>query len=79
MADGDIVTDSGIVSLSGFAYQIKVFIMLLSEIQINQQVEFETLDDVAINSIPKENEIEDYCIKRQYVKNGGIKIFRKLQ
>lgn len=36
----------GIVSLGGYAYQIKIFISLLPYIQENDTVEFETLREV---------------------------------
>ena len=38
--------DAGLNSLSGFSYQIKVFILKMTQLKGNQQVEFETLDDV---------------------------------
>lgn len=48
----DIPNDeSGIKSLSGFAYQIRVFVYYMSEmIGNNQQIEFETLEDVVVNN-----------------------------
>lgn len=51
MAKHQIVTDAGLVSLSGFAYQMKVFLLLLSQSTGGQQVEFETLDDVVVSDI----------------------------
>ena len=45
------MNNSGIFSLSGFAYQIKVFIYYMALLQKNQQIEFETLEDVNIKSI----------------------------
>lgn len=40
---------SGIFSLSGFAYQIRVLAYCSSRLSPNEQIEFETIDDVAIN------------------------------
>lgn len=45
----ELLNDSGLSSLSGFSYQIKVFILRLTQLQQGQRVEFETLDDVAVN------------------------------
>ncbi|WP_208328191.1 hypothetical protein [Bacillus cereus] len=43
--------ESGIRSLSGFAYQIRVFVYYMSEMIVNnQQIEFETLEDVVVNN-----------------------------
>ncbi len=43
--------DSGIKSLSGFAYQIRVFIYYMSKMnEVTQQIEFETLEDVVVNN-----------------------------
>ncbi|MCR6856276.1 hypothetical protein P5G86_22045 [Paenibacillus jamilae] len=43
--------ESGIKSLSGFAYQIRVFVYYMSKmIGNNQQIEFETLEDVVVNN-----------------------------
>lgn len=41
---------SGITSLAGFAFQMRIFIYLLSKIDKTTQVEFETIEDVAINN-----------------------------
>lgn len=49
----ELLNDSGLSSLSGFSYQIKVFILRLTQLQQGQRVEFETLDDVlAIEHLP---------------------------
>lgn len=40
----ELLNDSGLSSLSGFSYQIKVFILRLTQLQQGQRVEFETLD-----------------------------------
>jgi hypothetical protein len=64
MIDGGVmmetyVTDSsGINSLGGFSYQIKVFVYFMLSLEDNMQIEFETIDDVNIKKI-KPNEIDD--------------------
>lgn len=50
---------SGINSLSGFSYQIRVFVYYLLSLKNNMQIEFETIDDVNLKKI-KPNEIDDY-------------------
>ena len=45
MRDNNQSFDSGIASLSGFAFQIKVFILLLGSLQNGERLGFETLDD----------------------------------
>lgn len=40
---------SGIFSLGGFAYQIRILAYYSSKLAPNEQIEFETIDDVAIN------------------------------
>lgn len=52
--------NSGIYSLGGFAYQMKVFILLLLQLKNGCTLEYETIDDVAIK-IPadKLDEYED--------------------
>lgn len=42
---------SGINSLGGFAFQIRVFIFYMPHIISSTQIEFETIDDVAISSV----------------------------
>lgn len=66
------VTNSGLVSLSGFAYQMKVFLLLLSKTIEGQQVEFETLDDVVVSDIIDSNKEEDRCLKRIKTSDGHI-------
>lgn len=59
------INDSGIASLSGFSYQIRVFIYYLAEIEPLKQIEFETLDDVVEN---KESvEIDFFDKKFEYM------------
>lgn len=66
------VTSSGLVSLSGFSYQMKVFLLLLSKTVEGQQVEFETLDDVVVSDIIDSNKEEDLCLKRIKIGDGHI-------
>ncbi len=70
---------SGLNSLSGFSFQIKVFIYQLTKLRQNQCVEFETLDDVAVQSIPKENRIEDSCLKLHIYNNTTTQLFQVKQ
>ena len=42
------MTDSGLISLSGFSYQIKVLILYMSKLVSDSQIEFETLEDISI-------------------------------
>lgn len=46
---------SGLVSLGGFSYQIKVFAMLATELKEGETVEFETFDDLAKSKVSLEN------------------------
>lgn len=43
-----IPDESGINSLGGFAYQIKVFVSYMLSMDEGMQAEFETVDDIAI-------------------------------
>lgn len=70
---------SGIISLSGFAYQIKIFIYLLAKLNENEQIEFETLDDVTIRNIAENDTQNDYCIKSQKDSSGNITVFQVKQ
>lgn len=45
------VEKSGIYSLGGFAFQIKVFVIYLSSLKEEIQAEFETYDDVTIRKL----------------------------
>lgn len=48
----DYQTDTGgINSLSGFAYQIRVFVLYMLTMEKDMQTEFETLEDVALNNL----------------------------
>ena len=79
MSDIVSATDAGLSSLSGFAYQIKVFIMLLSQLEIGQQVEFETLDDVTVTAVPTNDSQDDFCIKQKTGTNTQPTVFQVKQ
>lgn len=49
---------SGIKSLAGFSFQIKVFFNLASKLQEGQQVEFESIDDIATSQNCKAEKID---------------------
>lgn len=72
--------DAGLNSLSGFSYQIKVFILKMTQLKGNQQVEFETLDDVTTRSLSADNTVTDFCIKRYVAaESSGIEVFQVKQ
>lgn len=59
------MNNSGIYSLAGFAYQIKVFIYYLTQLQDNYTLGFETYDDVALqrtdsDSVAQEGKLQTY-------------------
>ena len=61
------MNSSGIFSLAGFAYQIKVFIYYLSSVKESSSIGFETFDDVALqpndtseNKTEQENKLSLY-------------------
>lgn len=55
-SENDFIPDkSGIKSLAGFSFQIKVFCNLASKLEKEKQIEFESIDDVAINSVKADN------------------------
>ena len=56
--DTYVSDSSGISSLGGFSYQIRVFVYFMLLLKDNEQIEFETIDDVNIKKI-KPNEIDD--------------------
>jgi hypothetical protein len=58
MMDIYVPDSSGISSLGGFSYQIRVFVYFMLLLEDNMQIEFETIDDVNIKKI-KPNEIDD--------------------
>lgn len=51
----------GIVSLGGYAYQIKIFISLLPHIKENDTIEFETLDDITVSENNIDSKSEYFC------------------
>lgn len=72
--------ESGIKSLAGFAYQIKVFVYYMALLQKNQQIEFETLEDVNIKSFETskiDNNGDSYkCIMGNIEGNIAIQVKR---
>lgn len=53
---------SGINSLAGFAYQIKVFVYYAFRLQEGMQVEFETIEDINVKTIVSD-QIDEYSHK----------------
>lgn len=51
----DCVSNAGIDSLRGFSYQIKVFLLFLSQIKENEKLGYETIDDVSIQKLNESN------------------------
>lgn len=72
--------ESGIKSLAGFAYQIKVFAYYLANIKREEQIEFETLEDVNIKTLKTEEideKSENYkCILETKEENVAIQVKR---
>ncbi|TDL70017.1 hypothetical protein E2R58_12905 [Paenibacillus amylolyticus] len=54
-----IIDNSGIYSLSGFSYQIRVFVYYLSELEEGMQIEFETIDDVNMKKM-KAQQLDEF-------------------
>ena len=75
----ELLNDSGLSSLSGFSYQIKVFILRLTQLQQGQRVEFETLDDVAFRSLSSKDSISDSCFKWSVDETSSIEVFQVKQ
>lgn len=75
----ELLNDSGLSSLSGFSYQIKVFILRLTQLQQGQRVEFETLDDVAVRSLSSKDSISDSCFKWKVDEISSIEVFQVKQ
>lgn len=72
--------ESGINSLGGFAYQIKVFIYYLALLNQGEQIEFETIEDVNIRREETEK-IDKYgerykCILKKKETNTAIQVKR---
>ena len=49
MKEGYGLNSSGIYSLAGFAYQIKVFVYYLSQLREGYSIGYETYDDVSLH------------------------------
>ncbi len=79
MDNTELVNSAGLSSLSGFSYQIKVFIFRLTQLLQGQRVEFETLDDVAVRSLPNKDSVSDSCFKWSIDKNSIVEIFQVKQ
>ena len=76
----ELPNDAGLNSLSGFSYQIKIFILKMTKLRENQQVEFETLDDVATRSLSTDNIVTDFCLKRYVAtESTGTEVFQVKQ
>lgn len=54
-----MASNGGISSLGGFAFQIKVFVCYLEQLQENMEIGYETYEDVAINFKPEDQEYID--------------------
>lgn len=57
------VSDAGLNSLSGFAFQMKIFVYLLVLAKSGEQVEFETLDDITVRDISSLSREDDFLKK----------------
>ena len=79
MSNANQPYDPGIVSLSGFAYQIKVFVLLFASLQQGEQIEFETLDDIAIQNIAQSDANNDLCVKTRTDNENTITVFQVKQ
>jgi hypothetical protein len=53
--------DSGIQSLSGFSYQIRVFVYYMSKMVSKSQIEFETLEDVVVRNYNVDTFLDENC------------------
>jgi len=68
---------SGINSLGGFAYQIKVFVLYMLSMDENMQTEFETLEDVTVNKLsPETIDKNEDKFKSYIVSSNGIKVIQ---
>lgn len=65
---------SGIKSLAGFSFQIKVFCNLASKLQEGQQVEFESIDDIATSKNCKTENLDDLNGKIQAQNYTSIQV-----
>lgn len=65
---------SGISSLSGFSYQIRVFVLYMLQMTEYERIEFETWDDVAVRQVSSANFDEANDKFRSVVRNAqGIR------
>ncbi len=72
---GKIINNSGIHSLAGFAFQIKVFAYYaLCITRVNEFVEFETLDDVNVKITSKniDKKIDSYTCNAKYSDQNNL-------
>ena len=68
---------SGINSLGGFAYQIKVFVLYMLSMDENMQAGFETVDDVSIKKItPETVDDNEDKFKNLIVSSKGTKVIQ---
>ena len=72
MEDLVSTTSAGLNSLSGFSFQMKVFILMMTQLSDGQCVEFETLDDVVVKDLPTSEKSNDSCIKTRTTEDGNI-------
>ncbi|MEA4846534.1 MAG: hypothetical protein VB106_04785, partial [Clostridiaceae bacterium] len=80
MDDMVTINDAGLNSLSGFSFQIKVFILQMTQIQQGHRVEFETLDDVTVSSLPHKDSVSDSCFKWNVNENTStVELFQVKQ
>ena len=72
--DTFVPDQSGINSLGGFAYQIKVFVFYMLSMSENMQVEFETIDDVSVRKlIPETIDDNEDKFRNLVISTSGIK------
>lgn len=78
---GDLIPNSsaGLNSLSGFSFQIKVFILKMAQLSEGQCVEFETLDDVVVKDLPSADRVDDSCFKIHMAREGQAVVFQVKQ
>lgn len=79
MDDMVSATSAGLNSLSGFSFQIKAFILMMTQLTDGKCVEFETLDDVVVRDIPSNDKAHDSCIKTRETEDGTIIAFQVKQ
>ena len=79
MDDMVSASSAGLNSLSGFSFQIKVFILMMTQLTEKQRVEFETLDDVVVKNLSLNEKVDDSCIKTRTSDDGKIVAFQVKQ